>query len=172
MLLLVFLTGGLLAVSGCSHRVPGYDWFRFSSTDIVIDSHDKKGRVERYGDWPLGIGGGDWRDSCLFAFEGDGQCRFRWRPDIPEAGHYRVSLWFGGDPNRDHATNSPYTVSYKGGKRTIRVDQTRDSGGWLDLGIYPFEEGQEGYVELTNEANGNVVADAVRFKRVEPIAAE
>lgn len=132
----------------------------------VIDSHDKRGRTERYGDWPLGIGGGDWNDSCLFAFQGEGECRFRWRPDLPEDGDYRVSIWFPGDPNRDHATNSPFTVYYDGGKKTHRIDQTSDSDGWLDLGVYPFKAGRSGYLELTNDANGNVVADAVRFKRV------
>ena len=61
---------------------------------------------------------------------------------------------------------SPFTVRYAGGKKTHKIDQTSDSSGWKVLGSYRFKAGMAGYVELTNNANGNVVADAVRFERV------
>ncbi|KPL06457.1 hypothetical protein AMJ85_10470 [candidate division BRC1 bacterium SM23_51] len=134
---------------------------------IIIDSEDSGGLVEMQGEWPPGVAGGDWGDRCLFAFRGKGECKFVWRPDLPRAGDYRVAVWFGGDPNADHATNSPFTVHHEGGKKTYSIDQTRSSDGWRVLGIHPFNAGKAGAVELTNDANGNVVADAVQFEFVE-----
>jgi len=132
---------------------------------VVLDSGDTS-HVERVGDWPTGAGGDDWGDSCRFALKGKGECKFTWRPELPKAGNYRVSVWFGGDPNRDHATDSPFTVCFAKGKKTIQMNQTKLSDGWKALGVFPFEAGTSGYVELTNNANGNVVADGVQFELV------
>lgn len=160
---------GLLGLLGACCLRPGPCTVKPAApvAPIIIDSDDQSGRVERKGDWPLGVGGGDWNDSCLFAFQGKGECKLTWRPDLPRDGKYRVSIWFGGDPNADHATNSPFTVYYDGGRKTHLIDQTKPSNGWLVLGLYPFKAGRSGCVELTNDANGNVVADAVKFEFVE-----
>jgi hypothetical protein len=136
-----------------------------AAAKIVLDSSDTQG-VEKQGEWPEGQGGEDWGSGCLFAFKGKGECKFIWRPNLPRAGDYRVSVWFGGDPNSDHATDSPYTVHFAEGRRTFNIDQTKASGGWKVLGIFPFNAGKAGYVELTNNANGNVVADGVQFEWV------
>jgi len=136
-----------------------------ASVRIVLDSSDTQG-VEKVGEWPDGLGGNDWGSGCLFAFKGKGECKFVWRPDLPKAGRYRVSVWFGGDPNSDHATDSPFTVFNDEGKETFKIDQTKSSDGWKALGVFPFRAGKSGYVELTNNANGNVVADAVQFELV------
>lgn len=133
---------------------------------IILDSEGDN--VETKGDWPPGLGGGDWKDSCLFAFQGKGECTFIWRPNLAKCGRYRVSVWFGGDPNSDHATNSPFTVHFCGGQEKHEIDQTRNSEGWRVLGVYPFTADRAGYVELSNNANGNVVADAVKFEFVGP----
>jgi len=159
---IVFLCAGLLVSCRLAQRL---DIPFPSRTTLIIDSEDLE-HVERYGAWPQGVGGGDWGDSCLFAFKGEGQCRFVWRPDLPRDGRYRVSLWFGGDPNSDHASNAPFTVHYDGGAKTYKINQRRSSGGWMPLGTFPFKAGRSGYVELTNKANGNVVADAVKFELV------
>lgn len=136
-----------------------------ASAAIVLDSSDAKG-IEKQGEWPEGQGGNDRGDACLFAMKGKGECRLIWRPTLPRAGNYRVSVWFGGDPNSDHATDSPFTVGFAKGKQTFKIDQTKSSGGWKVLGVFPFEAGTSGYVQLTNDANGNVVADAVQFELV------
>ena len=39
---------------------------------------------------------------------------------------------------------------------------------WSLLGTYPFAAGQSGKVELTNDANGYVIADAVKWEPVLP----
>ena len=69
-----------------------------ASARIVLDSSDAKG-IEKQGEWPEGQGGNDRGDGCLFALKGKGECKLIWRPTLPRAGNYRVSIWFGGDPN-------------------------------------------------------------------------
>ena len=143
------------------------DAVRFEREVITVDSEDDADLTEQVGTWDSGMGGGDHDGTVLYALPGKGESSFRWKPKLPSAGRYRVSVWFGGDPNGDHASDSPFTVRYDGGKKTHKLDQTSDSGGWKVLGSYRFKAGMAGYVELTNNANGNVVADAVRFERVD-----
>jgi hypothetical protein len=86
------------------------------------------------------------------------------------AGRYRVSATWLAHTNR--ATNAPYTV-YDGttSEGTIRLNQqqiptvTRDGWQWEDLGIYDIDSGQL-RVELSDDANGFVIADAVRIEHV------
>jgi hypothetical protein len=90
-----------------------------------------------------------------------------WRPGIDEAGIYDVYAFVPKChaipcPN---ATNAPYTINYDGGPDTVNVDQTVNDGKWHLLGTYPFAAGTSGYVQLSDNADGIVVADAVRFIR-------
>lgn len=149
-------------------RPPGEAGVRADATSpvkIVIDSGNVAA-AEASGAWKTGAGGDDWGDGCRFALKGAGECKFIWRPALPQAGDYRVSVWFGGDPYHNHASNSPFTVSHARGTRTFKLDQRRPSVGWKVLGVFPFEAGKSGCVELTNDANGNVIADAVQFELV------
>jgi hypothetical protein len=131
---------------------------------VIVDSADTSGVVLKTGEWLDGDGGGDWGDNgCLFAFEGNGESTLTWKPGLVRCGTYRVSVWFGGDPNSDHATNAPFIVHHYKGKKTIKLDQTSESGGWKELGVF-FLKDSTAAVELSNDANGNVVADAVKFE--------
>ncbi len=87
-----------------------------------------------------------------------------WRPDIPEKGDYAVYVSYKSLPNS--TTDARYTVHHLGGETLLHVNQQMGGGTWVYLGTFPFAEGEEGYVELTNrsESEGFVVtADAVRF---------
>jgi len=131
---------------------------------IIVDSQVHPDSVSRKGDWQWGDGGGDWLNSTLWAPMGKGEARLSWRPVLPKSGNYRVSVWFGGDPNADHASNTPFVVHYDGGKKEHKVDQRGATDKWRELGSYPFKAGSTGYVEVNNNADGNVVADAVKFE--------
>jgi len=45
----------------------------------------------------------------------------------------------------------------------VTVDLRKDHGKWNQLGDFPFMKGQSGAVIVSNEADGNVMADAVKF---------
>ena len=52
------------------------------------------------------------------------------------------------------------------GERTVRVDQRKPvaGGGPIVVGVFRFEAGESGWVELRDDgADGHVIADAVQF---------
>lgn len=102
---------------------------------------------------------------------GSGSERATFTPDLPQAGDYEVFIWWGTSP--DGATDGPYTVNHLGGATTVRVDMQGPVGGggeWLSLGVYEFSAGTDGSVMLSDDANGYVVADAVRFTEVDTVS--
>jgi hypothetical protein len=88
-------------------------------------------------------------------------------------GQYRVSATWAAWPDR--ATNAPYTVLDGGAPlATVLVNQQAapsgfsDAGGtWQDLGTFQVRGGSLA-VQLSDAANGNVIADAVRLQWVGP----
>jgi hypothetical protein len=88
-----------------------------------------------------------------------------WRSDTPLIGEYKISVWHGGtgQPDVKQATNADYIVRFKGGSLSFPLDQNRHQGEWRLLGQFHDPDS----VELTNTADGAVVAGAVRFQRVE-----
>jgi len=61
------------------------------------------------------------------------------------------------------ASDAPFTIVSEGGTKTVLVDFNRDAGAWKILGtaVNPY------YVIVTNAANGAILADAVKFERVD-----
>jgi len=83
-----------------------------------------------------------------------------WQPDLP-AGEYAVSARWTAHPNR--ATNATYTVHHAGGGTEVIVNQQQHGGSWQPLGTYTFLSGQA-RITLTDQADGYVIADALRFE--------
>jgi hypothetical protein len=115
------------------------------------------------GTWRWARAGSDYSGESLWAPNGANDCRATFRPDIPQRGQYTVFLWYGEDPNNDHASNMPVTIKHAEGESKVTVDLTKDEGKWNQLGDFPFRKGQSGAVMVSNEAGGNVMADAVKF---------
>ena len=87
-----------------------------------------------------------------------------WTPSLPRTGPYDVLTFYVQGSNR--ATNAQYTVNYSGGSRVVAVNQRNTGNNWtVYLGTnLQFAMGSTGNVVLTNpSADGNVIADAVRF---------
>jgi RHS repeat-associated protein len=72
-----------------------------------------------------------------------------------------VYAWWTANPNR--ATNATYTVAYSGGTAAVTVNQQTSGGAWNLLGTYTFGSGTGGNITLTDQANGYVIADAIRL---------
>jgi hypothetical protein len=90
-------------------------------------------------------------------------------PNLPRAGRYEVFTWWGTSP--DGATDAPYTVHHLGGATTVRVNlrgPAGEGGVWYSLGAYDFAAGTVGSVVIDDDADGYVVADAVRFLEAGP----
>ncbi|RKY75942.1 hypothetical protein DRQ12_10985 [candidate division KSB1 bacterium] len=115
---------------------------------------------ESYGKWA-----DSWRihghNTCYYAPPGDGSRYARWIPTVGVPGEYEVFEWHPA--SYEFAINAPFVIKHAEGETKIKVDQTKNGGQWNSLGVYKFLTGTTGYVELTNKANGVVVADAIKF---------
>ncbi|MDX9972280.1 MAG: FAD-dependent oxidoreductase [FCB group bacterium] len=88
----------------------------------------------------------------------------RYTPDLPKAGHYEVRVSYTANENR--ATNAPILINTAEGLVTIKLNQVRPPAEppFQSLGVFNFEAGRGGYVEIRNEdTDGFVVADAVHW---------
>ncbi|MBI5183770.1 MAG: hypothetical protein HY999_05355 [Nitrospinae bacterium] len=85
-----------------------------------------------------------------------------WTPNLNSAGRYEVFVWY---PRSDlFATNAPFTIDYAGKSYTVVVDQTKNGGQWVSLGIYDFTNNGIEKVILSDNANNRIAADAVMFE--------
>ncbi|MGG1516073.1 hypothetical protein ABE504_11710 [Paenibacillus oryzisoli] len=92
-----------------------------------------------------------------------------WTPYISKAGYYNVYYWLPESKLDDTtiASNAPFTIHYASGEETVNVNERQEGKQWVRLGSYPFAEGIAGNVHLSNNADGIVVADAIRFVPLE-----
>jgi arylsulfatase A-like enzyme len=114
--------------------------------------------------WQMGDHADDFNGGCYWsepAGEGIRPSTATWRVDNPMFGRWRISLWYGTLP--EAASDVPFTVATRAGSKTVRVDQTTNTGAWHELGVFrePIS------VTLTNQASGRVIADAVKFEPVQ-----
>jgi hypothetical protein len=76
-----------------------------------------------------------------------------WRPTITESGTYHVYVhipqWCQLDTPPYASTKASYTIHTAQGDVQRTVDHTT-AEEWVDLGSYPFEAGNEGYVALSD----------------------
>ncbi|MEV0353262.1 DNRLRE domain-containing protein [Nonomuraea sp. NPDC050680] len=145
--------------------------------DVVMEDNSDTGQVTTTGTWTLGTGGTSASNivgpqaepasgfvgyDYATAPSGTGQSSFTWNLTTPADGTYKVQVQY---PSGATATNAKYTVKHQGSQDTVTLDQTKDSGTWVDLGTYTFTAGTAHSVTLTDDANGTVAADAVKLVR-------
>ena len=90
-----------------------------------------------------------------------------WRPNITQAGEYKVYAKWNSNPYRSKSVT--YTIYYNDGTDSVpvTVDQTANGGDWYLLDTLNFNAGTSCYVELSNDAPANnpsanwVIADAI-----------
>lgn len=98
----------------------------------------------------------------LSAPAGTGSGSVTWPPELPADGYYAVSYWLPAGSGLS-ADDASFTVSYSGGQKTYRVNEALATGQWVRLGIHYFKAGSGESVTLTDQADGKVAADAIRF---------
>jgi hypothetical protein len=131
------------------------------TVEVEMDNED----ATYAGDWPVIEGNAcAYEEDFQWNAAGSGVDTATWTPDLPEAGDYKVYARWVDNANR--ATDAPYTIHYSGGSDTIDVDQTTAGCMWNYLGTYPFAAGTAGSVVLSDDANGYLIADAVKLTRV------
>ncbi len=93
---------------------------------------------------------------------GTGESTFTWNLTTYAPGTYKVYVTY---PAGATATDATYAVKHESGTASVTVDQTRNAGTWVELGSYTFTAGLGQSVTLTDQANGTVIADAVKLVR-------
>ncbi|SFT04974.1 DNRLRE domain-containing protein [Marininema halotolerans] len=136
-----------------------------NQTSLILDNTD--GKASATGDWTASTNVEEHQGTdYLWNHAGDGEDTFTWKVSVPEDGEYNVYVKY--QSYKDRATDAPYTISFDGGTDTQLVNQQEKSGEWVKLGSYNFRSDKEGRITLTDEANGTVIADAVKLERVGP----
>jgi len=105
-------------------------------------------------------------DAVMFLPPGSGPNSAVWTPNVAQSGQYEVYARWTQHANR--ASDATYIVNHGGGTTAVQMDQRTNGGNWNLLGTFSLSPGTTHNVTLTDQANGYVIADAVR---VVPIAA-
>jgi hypothetical protein len=94
-----------------------------------------------------------------------GTQKARFTPNLPKSGMYRVSMSYS--INRNRATNVPVTIHTADGDKKVIVNQQLKptiDGVLFPLGVFRFEAGKSGYVEVSNaNTDGHVIIDAMQW---------
>jgi len=99
-----------------------------------------------------------------------------WRPRIPRAGVYQVSVFIpnrdplywgcGGDSPTWDTSHARYTVKHRDGETVYEVDQAPLHDDWVVVGAYYFNPGSDGYVKLTDVTGEPTSSRYVSFDEV------
>jgi len=167
-------TDGIYSVKVTAYAKSGYS--NFADCNFIVDKahnyvnqviDDNSSSVSYTGTWVLSNSQADrYGTSYRYCTAGDGTSKATWKPSISNAGYYNVYAWWSEHENR--ASNAPYIIDGSNYSDTVKVNQQQNGGKWNFLGKYYFEAGNSGKVTLTNNANGIVIADAVRFEYAYP----
>jgi len=133
---------------------------------LIVDEVTTGAHLQLHGGgWKMADEASNYLGGCFWApaaRAGETAKTATWRADNPMLGRYRISIWYGKLPQGGAASDALFTVAAKNGDKSFRIDQTRNTGGWQELGV--FEDPLS--VSLDNRANGPVIADAVKFERL------
>jgi hypothetical protein len=128
---------------------------------IVVDDE----QAQKTGDWQHSVSSGPFvGDGYLHdSSEEPGKRKVRFTPTLPKAGKYEVRLFYA--PHANRASNVTVIIQSADGEKSVRINQKlTHKGDGVRLGVFAFDAGKTGYVEVRNDgANGFVIADAVQW---------
>ena len=132
--------------------------------DVIVEETDAT-TVGSWGfnTWP----GGGHNGSHEQANSGSGSVDYGskvYQPTLVQSGYYNV-YYHLPHPRGDLPTQAEYTIYHSYGQEQIFVDQTQGGDTWYLMGEYPFFEGSDGEVKLTNiNSDRYTYADAIKFE--------
>ncbi|MFK7692228.1 fibronectin type III domain-containing protein [Paenibacillus sp. HJGM_3] len=124
---------------------------------IIVDNPSVTGA------WTASTGSNSYNNNFVRIAAGSGLNTVRWTPNVTIPGFYAV-YYYLPDGGSSRAGNAKYTVTTSAGSKTYQADQRPVRGGtWNIMGIHTFNAGTSSYIQLSDAANGEVVADAVKL---------
>jgi hypothetical protein len=109
--------------------------------------------------------------SASFVREPGGERSAGWRVNtMVSSGTYEVYTWkFEHEYMHVMATNAPFKVYHANGESDwILVDQSTPNNEWIYLGTFEFNNDSTQGVMITDNADGAVIADAIKLVRTGP----
>jgi hypothetical protein len=137
--------------------------FANPAVSVVVDNRDRGARVVSGTAWTQSSPATELGPDCKYHAAGTGRDVFSFQAKLGATGSYRVYGWWNAFSN--HATNAPFHVTSAAGTSVVRMNQRTAGGGWVLIGTFTFNAGQVARVDLSDDANGFVVADAVMFQK-------
>ncbi|MBI5183533.1 MAG: hypothetical protein HY999_04145, partial [Nitrospinae bacterium] len=139
------------------------DAVRFIPMDGIVDNGDLGfsvvGTWHTYSRTDIPIWGTDGR---YHVGNGTGDETATWEAELIDGpGSYEVFVFY--NENLFNASNAPFTVNHAGVSDTALVDQRIYGGIWFSLGTFDFADDGKENVTLSDDADGWVIADAVKF---------
>jgi len=108
----------------------------------------------------------DWGDRApgyAYSPPGSGDIA-EYKPKINIPGEYEIFEWHGSYKNETMATNVPYNIYINNNLiETKTIDQSKNQAGWNSLGVFDIKQGENISIKISNNANGYVVSDAIKF---------
>jgi hypothetical protein len=130
-------------------------------TGVVVDDE----QADKTGNWLRSTSAGPYVGDGYVHDNNENQAKskVRFTPDLKAAGIYEVRLFYAPNPNR--ATNALAVIISADREKAVRVNQKlAHDGKGVRLGVFAFDAGKKGYVEIRNDgADGYVIADAVQW---------
>ena len=160
--------GYVVANAVCAVEVPVA-----TAAPMVVDNADPS-YAESGSDWLGWTDSGYYGGDCRYHAAGTGQNAASWTfDDLDPTATYQVLTTWVGDSS--HASNAPFTVfddttalaTVRLNQQSTPTDMTIDGQAWQSIGVYDAASGKL-VIQLSDDANGNVVADAVRLVEVIP----
>lgn len=139
-----------------------------ADSSIITDNLDIAPRYSIFGGWTLSNSNDGFYNMNYYAIASAasvGLASTIWRPHQPLSGDYEISVSWATASNR--ATNATYLIHHQYAISTVTINQRINGGKWNILGTYSFNLNTDAKIILTNQANGFVISDAVRFRSLQ-----
>ena len=164
-LVLVFFV--VLAVVGVAGTMAGAKSKSEPSSYSQVVDNTTKGRFEADESWGVSSYGSDvYNENYRFARPGEDESEARFGVEIPETTDYAVyARW----PEVKGLNSSvPVGVETTSGLEWTRLNQQRDGGRWVRVGVFEMEAGNDYSIRFSPETDGRgyVAADAVKVIKV------
>lgn len=101
---------------------------------------------------------------------GSGDYPASWVTHVPKDGDYEVSFYYRVDwgwVNRRKSKLFHLRVTDDDGAKSMTIRPEPSGDGWIPLGLFSFKKTKPAIVELLDEGDGFLVADAVRWEFIE-----
>lgn len=127
--------------------------------DVIIDNSSSM-QFQYSGNWEQHSGDG-YQGNYLVTESGDGSVVATWQPKLMKTGEYAVyARWISDSSN---ATDACYKIINDTETKSVIVNQCQNSNQWVFLLCDTISYDTPISIQLSNSANGKVVADAVRL---------